>query len=113
VAEGVVAGEDGTCGPGPDDAEDPEAIDCGEAVHQLYDYLDGELTEERRRKIVAHLDRCGFCADAAGFESELRLIIANRCRDRVPESLMSRIADAIYEEESRRDDVPSSPGGTP
>lgn len=112
MAEGVVGGEDGTCGPGADGAEDPDSVDCAEAVHQLYDYLDGELTEDRRRKIATHLDRCGSCGDAAGFESELRLVIANRCRDRVPESLMSRIAGAIHEEESRRDDVPSSRGGT-
>jgi len=113
VAEGVVGGEDGSFGPGAAGAEDADEVDCAEAVHQLYDYLDGELTEARRRKIVAHLDRCGSCADAAGFEYELRVVIANRCRDRVPESLMSRIAEAIHEEEGRRDDVPSSRGGTP
>lgn len=74
-------------------------VDCGEAVRQLYVYLDGELTEERRRKIAVHLDECGPCADAAGFEAELRMVISSRCKDRVPESLMSRVAAAIAAEE--------------
>jgi mycothiol system anti-sigma-R factor len=73
-------------------------VDCDEAVHQLYGYLDGELTEERRQQITVHLDRCKPCAQAAEFEQELRVVIAHRCRDRVPESLIERIAKAIDEE---------------
>jgi mycothiol system anti-sigma-R factor len=83
---------------GPRDLID---IDCDDAVHQLYHYLDGELTEERRSEIARHLDLCEPCAGAAGFEAELRQVIANHCRDRVPDSLMRRIADAIHEEERR------------
>ncbi len=74
------------------------SIDCDEAVHQLYHYLDGELTEERRVEIRVHLDFCGPCSGAAEFEAELRRVIASRCRDRVPESLIRRVADAIDEE---------------
>jgi mycothiol system anti-sigma-R factor len=76
-------------------------MDCDEAVHQLYHYLDGELTDERRHQIAQHLDLCEPCAGAAGFEAELRQVIANHCRDRVPDSLIRRIADAIHEEERR------------
>ncbi len=78
-------------------------IDCNEAVHQLYHYLDGELTEERRTQIVEHLNFCGPCGGAAEFEAELRQVIANRCKDHVPESLKQRIAAAI-DEESRQHD---------
>jgi mycothiol system anti-sigma-R factor len=80
-------------------AGDPIGVDCGEAVHQLYHFLDGELTDERRREIARHLDLCEPCAGAAGFESELRQVIASRCRDRVPDALMRRIAEAIRDEE--------------
>ncbi len=79
-------------------------MDCDEAVHQLYHYLDGELTEERRREIAQHLDLCGPCAGAAGFEAELRQVIANRCRDHVPEALIQRVAAAIDEERRRHDE---------
>ncbi|HLG67785.1 MAG TPA: mycothiol system anti-sigma-R factor [Acidimicrobiales bacterium] len=91
-AGGCAAGEEGSRGPG---------IDCDEAVHQLYHYLDGELTEERRRQIAFHLDLCEPCSAAAGFEVELRQVIANRCRDRVPDSLIRRIAEALEAERRR------------
>ena len=74
------------------------SVDCEEAVHVLYHYLDGELTEERRTEISVHLDWCGPCSGAAEFEAELRKVIANRCKDRVPDSLMQRVAAAIDEE---------------
>src|ERR1700728_692134 len=73
-------------------------VDCHEAVHELYHYLDGELTEERRHEIRVHLDWCGPCNGAADFEAELRKVIANRCKDRVPDSLIRRVAEAIDEE---------------
>jgi mycothiol system anti-sigma-R factor len=110
VAEGVAGEEARGCGPS---AEDPSEVDCNDAVHQLYDYLDGELTDERRRQIAVHLDRCGHCARAAGFESELRSVIANCCRDRVPDALISRVARVIHDEASRHDAAPTGRGGTP
>ena len=79
------------------------SVDCAEAVHELYVYLDGELTEERREAIRVHLDFCGPCGGAAEFEAELRKVIANRCKDRVPDSLIRRVAEAI-DEESRQHD---------
>ena len=80
-----------------------QTVNCDEAVHQLYHYLDGELTEERRSEISVHLNYCGPCGGAAEFEAELRQVIANRCKDHVPESLIRRIAEAI-DEESRQHD---------
>jgi mycothiol system anti-sigma-R factor len=80
------------------------SFDCEEAVHELYTYLDGELTEERREVIRVHLDYCGPCGGAAEFEAELRRVIANRCKDRVPQSLIERVAAAI-DEESRQHDA--------
>jgi mycothiol system anti-sigma-R factor len=75
-----------------------EGVDCVEAVHQLYSYLDGELTTERRREITVHLDLCSPCGGAAEFEKELRAVIASRCRDRVPDALVARIAEALQRE---------------
>jgi mycothiol system anti-sigma-R factor len=80
------------------------SVDCVEAVHELYSYLDGELTETRRHEIRVHLDWCGPCGGAAQFEEELRRVIANRCKDRVPQSLIERVAAAI-DEESKQDNA--------
>ena len=44
---------------------------CDEALEELYGYLDGELTEERRALIGAHIDDCTPCFDAFDFETSL------------------------------------------
>ena len=79
--------------------------DCEETIERLYHYLDGELTDERRTEIQRHLDECSPCLDAYDFEGELRQLIAQRCRDHVPESLRARVRDALAEEEKRGDSV--------
>lgn len=69
--------------------------ECSEAVEVLYHFLDGQLTEERRILIKRHLDDCPPCLDAFDFEAELRIVIAHKCRERVPEELRWRVAKAI------------------
>jgi mycothiol system anti-sigma-R factor len=78
-----------------------QTMNCDEAVHQLYHFLDGELTDVRRAQISEHLTYCAPCGGAVEFEAELRIVIASHCRDHVPESLIRRIAAAI-DEESRQ-----------
>ena len=75
--------------------------DCEETIERLYHYLDGELTDERRADISRHLDECSPCLDAYDFEAELRHVIAHRCRDHVPETLLARVREALDEEERR------------
>ncbi len=88
--------------PGGQDAKPAGFVGCDETIERLYFYLDGELTEERRAEISRHLDLCGPCVGAYGFESELRKVIASRCKDHVPEELITRVADALNEEHSRQ-----------
>jgi len=71
---------------------------CDDALHELYGYLDGELTVERRTIIQQHLDDCPPCYEAFDFEAELRIVIARKCTETVPDSLKQRIADALAEE---------------
>jgi mycothiol system anti-sigma-R factor len=68
---------------------------CREALHRLYDFLDGELTDETLGQIGHHLDNCQPCLQAFDFEVELRHMIATKCRDHAPEHLRERIAVAI------------------
>lgn len=72
-----------------------EKQECTEAVELLYQYLDGQLTEERRILISRHLDDCPPCLDAFDFEAELRVVIAHKCRETVPDHLRHRVARAI------------------
>lgn len=71
--------------------------ECSEAVEVLYQFLDGQLTEERRLLIRHHLDDCPPCLDAFDFEADLRIVIAHKCRERVPDELRLRVAAAIQE----------------
>jgi mycothiol system anti-sigma-R factor len=77
-------------------------VGCDETIERLYFYLDGELTEARRVEIARHLDMCGPCVGAYGFEAELRRVIANRCKDHVPDALIDRVAAALRDEGSRQ-----------
>jgi mycothiol system anti-sigma-R factor len=74
---------------------------CAETIQTLYEFLDGELTDDRRSEIGHHLDNCHPCLKAYDFEAELRQMIASRCRDHVPDNLRFRIAAAIEAERQR------------
>jgi mycothiol system anti-sigma-R factor len=76
---------------------DPDS-GCNETLRELYQFLDGELTESDREHIKHHLDDCSPCLEAYDFEAELRLVVRNRCTDQVPDALRARIADAIESE---------------
>ena len=79
-------------------ADDDGVADCNEAVARLYNYLDGELTLERRAVIQRHLDECHNCIEAFEFEAELKVAISRGCRETVPESLRLRVFEAIVTE---------------
>ncbi|MFZ0665002.1 MAG: mycothiol system anti-sigma-R factor [Acidimicrobiales bacterium] len=81
-------------------ASEESAANCGETIGRLYQFLDGELTIDRRAQIQRHLEECSPCFQAVGFERELRVVIASKCRDRVPEDLMKRIKAALQDEEA-------------
>jgi hypothetical protein len=51
------------------------------------------------------LDDCPPCYEAFDFEVELRVVIAKKCHETVPDHLKQRIADALSHESLR-------PGGT-
>jgi mycothiol system anti-sigma-R factor len=72
--------------------------ECGDALHELYHFLDGELTDFKRVKIRQHLDDCPPCVEIYEFELELRQVVARKCRETVPDSLKERIARAIGHE---------------
>ena len=75
--------------------DDHEHGTCTEAITSLYEYLDGELTTERRADIQQHLDDCSPCFEAFDFEAELRIVVAQKCREQVPDSLKERVTAAL------------------
>ncbi|MDQ2754432.1 MAG: mycothiol system anti-sigma-R factor [Actinomycetota bacterium] len=75
----------------------PPGGECREALDTLYHYLDGELTDQRRSQIQHHLDECSPCLEAFDFEAELKMVVAKRCREQVPDALRTRVAKALQE----------------
>ena len=71
------------------------AENCDNALAELYIYLDGQMDPEARERVEAHLKDCSPCLEAFDFEAELRRVIADRCRDRVPDELRQRILAAL------------------
>jgi mycothiol system anti-sigma-R factor len=76
---------------------DERKPDCTNSLHELYACRDGELTDDRRIHIQAHLDGCQPCYEAYDFEAELRIVISARCREEVPDDLRNRVAEALRE----------------
>jgi mycothiol system anti-sigma-R factor len=78
---------------------------CEQAIQELYVYIDGELTDEKRSTIKGHLDDCNPCFEAFDFEAELRIVISTKCRDEVPDSLRTRIAQQLSQPADQTFDV--------
>jgi anti-sigma factor RsiW len=43
---------------------DPDELACADLVNSVTDYLDGELDEDQRRRVEAHLEECPGCRAA-------------------------------------------------
>ena len=68
-----------------------DEIDCDRALIELYEFLDGELTVERRQRVELHLHICQDCYSSFDFEQELRLVVRSRLQAQIPSSLIDRI----------------------
>ena len=76
----------------------PTKPQCDDALHELYHLLSGEITDDKRNKIQAHLDECAPCAEPYDFYAELRRVVQQRCQDQAPPDLLARIEQAIAHE---------------
>lgn len=66
--------------------------DCNETIRELDAYLDGELPDDVREHIHAHLDGCMDCLQAFDFHAELKRAIHRKCsNDELPPGLLGRI----------------------
>jgi mycothiol system anti-sigma-R factor len=71
---------------------------CNDALHELHHLLSGELDDDRRAAIEAHLDECAPCAEPYDFYAEVRRCVQMRCQDEVPATLLAKIELAIRQE---------------
>jgi mycothiol system anti-sigma-R factor len=72
--------------------------DCDDALHELYTFLDDEMTPANKERIRQHLEDCQGCLEAYDFEAELRKVIAAKCRDQVPPEVLDRLRQKLRRE---------------
>jgi len=70
-------------------------MDCEQALHRVFEYLDGEMTMWKREAIRRHLDECPPCADGFHFELHVRRVIVTKCHEVPPPDLEVRVARAL------------------
>ena len=71
-------------------------LDCDAVMRQLWDYLDGELTDDRMEAIRAHLSMCKRCTPQAEFEQTfLRAVAQARQEHSNPAGIARRVRAAL------------------
>ena len=73
--------------------------DCKQTLLELETFLDGELSDQAQHAIRSHLGGCVDCLQTFDFHAELKIVIAEKCRnDEMPAGLLSRIERCFDED---------------
>lgn len=70
-------------------------IDCREAVHLMWAYLDRSLGLEPTEELEEHLELCRRCCGELEFSRALRGLVASIGSPAVPEDLRDRIEQLL------------------
>ena len=73
---------------------DPDAghTDCAVVIREVWAMLDGEVTDDERDRLRAHLDHCPACLRHYGVEERIKKLIATKCSgDTAPSYLVERV----------------------
>jgi mycothiol system anti-sigma-R factor len=67
-------------GCGPESGKgDAAGSDCSEVLHRVYEYLDGEMTQDDTVKIKHHLEACGPCLQQYDLDQALKALVKRSC----------------------------------
>jgi anti-sigma factor (TIGR02949 family) len=72
-------------------------ISCGEAVKQLWDYLDRSLSPADFEAMEDHLAFCRRCCGEAEFARELRSFLESQSASDVPADVRARLEQFVDE----------------
>lgn len=72
-------------------------ITCSEAVHRLWEYLDGTLEGPQAERVEAHLARCRRCCGEMEFAQELRGLLAAGREVPLPDESLRRLERTLEE----------------
>jgi mycothiol system anti-sigma-R factor len=74
----------------------PHETDCSDVLELVYNFLDGEVDDTMRGRIVQHLDECGPCLQQFGLEQAVKALVHRSCAcEPAPEYLRMQIVTRI------------------
>ena len=73
----------------------PHDEDCSEMLALVYEYLDEEIDDDSRARILHHLNECGPCLQQFGLEQTVKQLVHRSCACSAPESLRVQIVTSI------------------
>lgn len=77
---------------------DAERIPCDRVITRLWEYVDGELPEERAAEVREHLDVCARCFPQYDFQRAYREFLRHCAEQPVPPGLRKRVFERILAE---------------
>lgn len=81
-------------------------ISCADAVRQMWEYLEHEVSPQDRAAVEEHLAFCRRCCGEAEFATELRALLASSAVAELPPAVEARLAATLEQLERGLDDSP-------
>jgi anti-sigma factor RsiW len=72
-------------------------ISCADAVHELWNYLDGLVDESERAAVEEPLSVCRRCCGELEFAEELRGFLARNADEELPPAVHARLHATLTE----------------
>lgn len=77
-----------------------ETIPCDHVIAQLWEYIDGEISDERARLIRAHLDVCAHCFPQWDFQRAFLSFLRLHSKAPIPPAVRQRIFESLLREDA-------------
>ena len=69
--------------------------DCGDALQNLYLFIDREFDEATCEEVQSHLDSCSDCLTEYDLEQVVRSLVSRSCQEAAPEPLRQKVLQSI------------------
>ncbi len=69
--------------------------DCGDALQNLYLFIDREIDDASCEEVQSHLDSCSDCLTEYDLEQVVRSLVSRSCQEAAPEPLRQKVLQSI------------------
>ncbi len=69
--------------------------DCGDALQNLYLFIDREIDDASCEDVQMHLDSCSDCLTEYDLEQVVRSLVSRSCQEAAPEPLRQKVLQSI------------------